>query len=71
MKPSSSTSSKERQFNTGDVIYMEAQDHIGQNVGTTPTEAVIVELKEPGTAATLMKEGWNPSASPGSRDAGR
>jgi beta-alanine degradation protein BauB len=36
---------KERDFQTGDVIYMPAQTHIGHNIGKTDTEAVIVELK--------------------------
>ncbi|MCH5375610.1 MAG: cytoplasmic protein [Planctomycetes bacterium] len=35
-----------RKFKTGDVIYMEAQTHIGRNVGDTDTHVVIVELKQ-------------------------
>ena len=36
---------KERSFETGDVIYMPAQTHIGENIGTTDTDVLIVELK--------------------------
>ena len=36
-----------RDFKVGDVIFMQAQDHIGENVGTTDTHVFIVELKEP------------------------
>lgn len=36
---------KDREFKAGDVIYMDAQDHIGENIGTTDTDAVIVEMK--------------------------
>jgi len=35
-----------RAFKTGDVIYMEAQTHIGHNVGKTDTHVLIVELKQ-------------------------
>lgn len=51
---------KERQFATGDVIYMDAQDHIGENVGSTPTEAVIVEVKGRGAAAPSNSDAWKP-----------
>lgn len=34
-----------REFKAGDVIYSPAQVHIGENVGTTPTHVIIVELK--------------------------
>lgn len=50
--------SKEREFQTGDVIYMDAQDHIGENTGKTPTEVMLVELKEPGAAAK-QSPGWD------------
>ncbi|HEY5958026.1 MAG TPA: hypothetical protein VIV60_15795 [Polyangiaceae bacterium] len=36
---------RERDFKTGDVIWMPAQDHIGENTGTTDTDVVIVEFK--------------------------
>ena len=39
--------SSTREFKTGDVIWMKRQIHIGENVGTTDTHVVIVELKEP------------------------
>lgn len=34
-----------REFKTGDVMWSEAQTHIGENIGQTPTRVVIVELK--------------------------
>ena len=34
-----------RTFKTGDAIWMEAQTHIGENVGQTETNVLIVELK--------------------------
>ena len=37
-----------RSFNAGDVIWSQAQTHIGENVGTTPTRALIVEIKPSG-----------------------
>jgi hypothetical protein len=37
--------SKERDFQPGDVIWMKDQVHVGENVGTTDTDVVIVELK--------------------------
>lgn len=37
-----------RKFKTGDVIWSPAQTHIGENVGSTPTHAVIVESKPSG-----------------------
>ena len=36
-----------RDFKTGDVIWMNAQTHIGENIGQTITHVLIVELKEP------------------------
>jgi quercetin dioxygenase-like cupin family protein len=37
-----------REFKTGDVMYSDAQTHIGENIGDTPTHVVIVELKQAG-----------------------
>lgn len=34
-----------REFKGGDVLWSEAQTHVGANIGDTPTHAVIVELK--------------------------
>lgn len=34
-----------REFHRGDVMWSPAQTHIGENVGTTPTHVLIVELK--------------------------
>ncbi len=36
-----------REFKAGDVMWSEAQTHIGENVGQTPTHVLIVELKKP------------------------
>lgn len=36
---------KERDFKAGDVIWMPEQVHTGENVGTTDTDVVLVELK--------------------------
>jgi quercetin dioxygenase-like cupin family protein len=38
--------SKERDFVRGDVIWMPAQTHIGENTGSTDTDVVIVEMKQ-------------------------
>jgi beta-alanine degradation protein BauB len=35
-----------REFKAGDVIYSDEQTHIGENVGSTPTHVIMVELKE-------------------------
>ena len=40
-------SAKEREFVAGDVAFMQAQSHIGENIGSTPTEALLIELKLP------------------------
>ena len=37
-----------RSFKAGDVLWSPAQTHIGKNVGTTPTHAIIVETKPSG-----------------------
>jgi len=34
-----------REFKAGDVIFMKAQDHIGENIGDTETRVIIVEMK--------------------------
>ncbi len=39
-----------RSFKTGDVIWSPAQTHIGENVGSTATSAIIVESKPSGRA---------------------
>lgn len=36
-----------REFKAGDVLFSDEQTHIGENVGTTPTHVIMVELKEP------------------------
>jgi quercetin dioxygenase-like cupin family protein len=37
--------STERSFVAGDVMWVPAQTHIGENIGTTPTEVLLVEFK--------------------------
>lgn len=37
----------DREFKAGEVVLMKAQTHIGENIGTTDTEVLLVELKEP------------------------
>ena len=41
-----------RDFKAGDVVFMKAQTHIGQNVGQTDTHVMIVELREPAPPPT-------------------
>jgi quercetin dioxygenase-like cupin family protein len=36
----------EREFKAGEVFWVPAQSHIGENIGDTETNVVIVELKE-------------------------
>ncbi len=35
-----------REFKAGDVLWSDAQTHIGTNVGQTPTHVIMMELKE-------------------------
>lgn len=35
-----------REFKAGDVLWSDAQTHIGSNIGDTPTNVIMVELKE-------------------------
>ena len=41
-----------REFKAGDVMWSDAQTHIGENIGQTPTHVVIVELKKPSEACS-------------------
>lgn len=34
-----------REFKTGDMLQSEAQTHIGENVGDTPTHVMMIEMK--------------------------
>jgi len=36
---------KEREFSAGDVMWVPAQVHVGENVGSTNTEVLLVEVK--------------------------
>src|SRR5512139_3536196 len=46
---------KEREFKGGEVIWSKAEDHIGENIGTTDTHVIIVEIKEPRPADASSK----------------
>ena len=35
-----------REFAAGNVMFSDAQTHVGENVGTTPTHVIMIELKE-------------------------
>jgi quercetin dioxygenase-like cupin family protein len=37
--------SRDREFNAGDVMWIPAQTHVGENIGTTNTEVLLVEFK--------------------------
>lgn len=40
-------SSQEREFKPGDVMWVPDQTHVGENIGTTATEVLLVEMKRP------------------------
>jgi hypothetical protein len=42
--PSGKTATRE--FKAGEVLFMDAQSHIGENVGNTETHVLIIELKD-------------------------
>ena len=50
---------KELEFKAGDVVLLPAQKHVGENIGSTDTEVLIVELKEPRSA--LLPTGGRPA----------
>jgi hypothetical protein len=37
----------ERSFSVGETLWMDSQSHIGENIGTTETHVLLVELIEP------------------------
>ena len=39
-------------LDAGQVRWLDAQEHAGENTGTTPTHAIFVELKQPADTAT-------------------
>lgn len=43
--------SREAAFGPGEIRWLSAQSHSGENIGDTSTHVVFVELKEPGPAA--------------------
>ena len=36
---------REREFKAGEAAWMPAQSHTGENVGSTPTDALLIEMK--------------------------
>ena len=34
-----------REFRAGDVLYSEGESHVGENIGDTPTQIIMIELK--------------------------
>lgn len=44
-----------REFKQGDVTWSDAQTHIGENVGQTPTHVVMVEMKQGSGAACAQR----------------
>ena len=36
-----------REFNPGEVLWTDGQSHVGENIGETDTDVLIIELKEP------------------------
>jgi hypothetical protein len=36
-----------REFAAGDVLFSQGESHIGENVGSTPTRVILIELKSP------------------------
>jgi hypothetical protein len=47
-----------REFKTGEVIWMKKQTHVGENIGTTDTHVLIVELKEPPTSKAATQSSF-------------
>ena len=50
-------SSREATLEPGEVRWLGAQTHSGENVGDTPTHVFFVELKDPGAATTAAALG--------------
>ena len=36
----------QREFRAGDIMWSEAQAHIGHNIGNTPTHVIMIEMKK-------------------------
>ena len=49
------------QLDAATVRWLDAQQHQGRNVGTTPTHAIFIELKQSGTASTDSSVRLGPS----------
>jgi beta-alanine degradation protein BauB len=46
----------EREFKTGDVFYSTGETHAAENIGDTPTQVVMVEIKTRPTAAAAKTQ---------------
>jgi quercetin dioxygenase-like cupin family protein len=44
-----------REFKAGDTLWSEAQTHIGENVGSSATRAIMVEMKQDGNRSDPKK----------------
>jgi quercetin dioxygenase-like cupin family protein len=44
-----------REFAAGDVLYSAGEEHVGENVGDTPTRVILVELKGAAAAAAAAR----------------
>lgn len=44
---------KDRAFQPGDVMWVPAQTHIGENIGTTDTEVLLIEIKSPAASNVI------------------
>jgi quercetin dioxygenase-like cupin family protein len=45
-----------REFEVGDVMWSDAQTHVGENIGETPTHVLLVELKGTGAESSRCHE---------------
>jgi uncharacterized RmlC-like cupin family protein len=52
---------KEVSFKAGDVMWVPRQVHIGENIGTTATEVLLVELKAGATAQPALDPARKPA----------
>lgn len=44
-----------REFKAGEVIYSPGETHVGENIGTTSTQVIMIELKQARAAAAGSK----------------
>ena len=46
------------ELETGSVRWLNAQEHSGENIGTTETQVIVVELKDVGQATAAPASGY-------------